>query len=78
VWGARTLYVYLLHGPIVWTLRETGGAEWIGTFGVPGVFALIAFGIALTLVLSMAWVSRVCRPVIEPRLEWLFSREVRR
>lgn len=78
LWGARTLYVYLLHGPIIWALRETGGAEWIGSFGVPGVLALIACGIALTVVLSMAWVSTLCRPVIEPRLEWLFSREARR
>ncbi|MGK0721732.1 acyltransferase family protein [Leucobacter sp. W1478] len=78
VWGARTLYVYLLHGPIVWVLRGSGAAEWIGSFGVPGAVALIAFGVALAAVLSMAWVSRLFRPVIEPRLEWLFPREVAR
>lgn len=75
VWGARTLYVYLLHGPIVWALRESGAIDWLGDFGAPGVLAVFAGGVALALVLSMGWVSRLFRPVIEPRFEWLTSRE---
>ncbi len=75
VWGARTLYVYLLHAPIIWTLRQTGAVEWMGGFGVPGVLLALAVGAVIAVVLSMTWVTRVFRPVIEPRLEWLYSRE---
>ena len=75
VWGTRTLYVYLLHGPIVSYLRASGAVEWFGGFGGAGVVMLIGVGVAITLVLSLGWVSKVFRPVIEPRLDVLFSRE---
>ncbi len=74
VWGTRTLYVYLLHGPIVWTLRETGAVAWFGDFDEGGVLMLVAVGLAITLVLSMTWVSRFFRPLIEPRLTRLYAR----
>lgn len=75
VWGTRTLYVYLLHGPIVSYLRASGAVEWFGGFGGAGVVMLVGVGVAITLVLSLGWVSKVFRPVIEPRLDVLFSRE---
>ena len=75
VWGTRTLYVYLLHGPIVSYLRASGAVEWFGGFGGAGVVMLIGVGVAITLVLSLGWVSKAFRPVIEPRLDVLFSRE---
>lgn len=74
-WGARTLYVYLLHGPIVALLRGTGAVEWMGSFGVPGVLLILAAGAAIGVVLSMTWVTRVFRVVIEPRLDWLYARD---
>lgn len=73
VWGSRTLYVYLLHAPIIWVLRRTGAVEWLGGFGVPGVALVLAIGAAIAIVLSMAWVTRVFRPFIEPRLTWLYA-----
>lgn len=76
VWGTRTLYVYLLHGPIVAYLRASGAVEWFGGFGAAGVVMLIAVGIAITLVLSLGWAARLFRPVIEPRLEAFFARDV--
>lgn len=78
VWGTRTLYVYLLHGPIVSWLRASGAVDWLGGFGgfgELGVALLIAVGVIITLVLSMGWVSRVFRPVIEPRLDTLYAKE---
>lgn len=75
VWGTRTLYVYLLHGPIIAWMRASGTVDWFGQFGAWGVAMLIAVGIVITAVLSTSWVARVFRPVIEPRFELLFSRE---
>jgi fucose 4-O-acetylase-like acetyltransferase len=74
VWGTRTLYVYLLHGPIVAYLRASGAVDWFGQFGGAGVVMLVAVGVALTVVLSLSWVSKLTRPVIEPRLDFLFAR----
>ena len=59
VWGTRTLYVYLLHGLIVQLLRGTGVVDWFGELGSAGVLMLIGLGIAVTLVLSMSWVTKV-------------------
>ena len=75
VWGTRTLYVYLLHGLIVQLLRGTGVVAWFGGFGDAGVLMLIGLGIAVTLVLSMSWVTKVFRPVIEPKLTALFEKD---
>lgn len=74
VWGTRTLYVYLLHGPIIWTMRETGAVDRIAALGDAGVLLLIAIGVAITLVLSMTWVTKVFRPVVEPKFDALFAR----
>lgn len=73
VWGTRTLFVYLLHGPIIQLLRGTGAVDWMNTFGVAGMVMIVAVGLAIAIVLSMSWVSRLFRPVIEPRLNWLFG-----
>lgn len=74
IWGSRTLYVYLLHGPIIWVLRGTGVVDWFGGFGASGVVGLIAVGLAITIVLSLGWVSKVFRPVIEPKFDALYAR----
>lgn len=75
VWGTRTLYVYLLHGPIIWFMRQSGVIDWFGDFGVGGVAMLVGVGIAIAVVLSLSWVSKVFRPVIEPKFDALYSRE---
>lgn len=73
VWGTRTLYVYLLHGPIISWMRASGVVEWFGQFGAGGVVALLGIGLAIAVVLSMTWVTKVFWPVIEPRIDRLFS-----
>lgn len=75
LWGTRTLYVYLLHGPIVWTLRKTGVIDAIGAFGAPGLLLLVALGIGVAVLLSTRWVARVFRLLIEPPIGWMLARE---
>ncbi len=72
VWGARTLYVYLLHGVIVWVLREVGFVDTVGALGWLGIVVLAAVAAALAALLSMRWVSTVFRPIVEPRIDWIF------
>lgn len=73
-WGARTLYVYLLHGPIIWGMREAGVVEWAESFGTPGLIGLMVCAVALAVALSATWVTRVFRPVVEPSLDWLLKK----
>lgn len=75
IWGARTLYVYLLHAPVVAALRGSGAVEWMGSFGTPGVLLILGVGIALAILLSMTWVTKAFRFVIEPRLDLLYARD---
>lgn len=74
VWGTRTLYLYLLHGFVVYALRHYGVIDVIGTFGAAGTLLLIAMGAALSALLSMAWVQKLTRPIIEPNIEWMFRK----
>lgn len=67
-WGARTLYVYLLHAPIVWVMRQTGVVDAFAQWGPTGVIALTLMGLAITAALSTYWVARVTRVLIEPNL----------
>lgn len=73
VWGTRTLYVYLLHGPIVYWMRESGFVDWVGELGAGGIWVMLSIGLAITVVLSLSWVAKVFRPVIEPKLDMLFT-----
>lgn len=74
-WGTRTLFVYLLHGPIIYLLRESGVIGWFGDLGELGLLALVVGGIGLAILLSMQWVSRVTRPIIEPRFDGILVRD---
>ncbi|WP_243385465.1 acyltransferase family protein [Bacillus kexueae] len=62
-WGARTFYVYLLHGFIIQAFRASD-LEHVSLFAHNLFFtAIIAF--AITLVLSSNWVYRFAKPLIE-------------
>lgn len=71
VWGSRTLYVYLLHGPIVYWLRGTGALDWIEALGPVGIPLIVLLGIGIAMLLSTTLVTRILKPVIEPSLAWL-------
>jgi fucose 4-O-acetylase-like acetyltransferase len=71
--GGATMYIYLLHTFLLYPLRETGVLEgeqpwWV----LPGMI-LLCIGIAL--LLSQRFIKRIFRPVVEPRVKWLFRRE---
>lgn len=72
--GKATMYVYLLHSFVLYPLRESGfltgehaSASWL--------VLMIVASAATSLVLSSRVVRRVFRPIIEPRVDWLFARE---
>lgn len=73
VWGTRTLYLYLLHGFVVYALRHYGVIDAIGTLGTLGTFLLIAMGAGLSMLLSMRWAQKLTRPLIEPNIEWMLA-----
>ncbi|QIM17301.1 acyltransferase family protein [Leucobacter insecticola] len=78
VWGSRTLFVYLLHGPVVWVLRETGSIAAINSLTIGpisvGVPVMILGAVVLTMLLSMTWVTRAFKPIIEPSVDWMLQR----
>ena len=74
VWGTRTLYLYLLHGFVVYALRHYGVIDVIGELGVLGTFILITMGVALSMLLSMAWVQKLTRPIVEPNISWMLAK----
>ena len=73
-WGAQTLSVYLLHGPIVWALRQFGVIDAIGALGVSGIAILIAAAIVLTIILASRPIARLVGLITTPRIGWLFTR----
>lgn len=71
--GRGTMYVYLLHSFLIYPLRggdllrgEHASASWL--------VLMIVAGVAISLVLSSQVVRRLFRPIIEPRVDWLFAR----
>lgn len=71
--GAATLYIYLLHTFFLYPLREGGVLDgpkpwWV----LPG---MILVSVALSIVLSQPIVSRLARPLVEPRARWMFRKQ---
>ncbi len=72
--GTATLYVYLLHTFALYPIRESGvlGGE---NSGWPWLVGMIVLAIVIAVVLSTPFVRRIARPLVEPRVDWLFRRE---
>ncbi|MFJ6212704.1 acyltransferase family protein [Streptomyces sp. NPDC092296] len=72
--GSRSLYAYLLHPFVTYggTLLHWWSPEFWWTPLGEIVLTVIAFSLAT--ILSLGFVQRVLRPVLEPRLPWLFAR----
>ncbi|TPW75945.1 acyltransferase family protein [Schumannella soli] len=76
--GQATMYIYLLHSFVLYPIRETGilkdehaSATWLLT--------MVLASVAIAVVLASPLVQRVFRPIIEPRVDWLFvERDLRR
>ncbi|MGX1194353.1 acyltransferase family protein [Metabacillus sp. SLBN-84] len=62
-WGTRTFYVYLLHGFIVRSLRNSEALEWLKDY--QSVTLIVILSILLTFILSTNAVKTVTQPIIE-------------
>ncbi|WP_029068401.1 acyltransferase family protein [Jonesia quinghaiensis] len=72
--GQRSLYIYLLHGIVLWPMRYTDlPPAWLGT--TTGNITVIIGSILLAMLLGSRPVVAVVRPLVEPRVGWLFDRE---
>ena len=74
--GAGTMYVYLLHSFVLYPLRQSGFLA--DRTELPWVIATIAFSVLLAVVLATPVVRRVFRPLVQPKLDWLFHPAVHR
>lgn len=68
--GAATMYIYLLHTFVLYPLREMGMLD--GPQPVWVLPAMIALSVLISIVLSLPGLRRLFRPLVEPRLRWLF------
>ncbi|MBM7586601.1 fucose 4-O-acetylase-like acetyltransferase [Bacillus pakistanensis] len=62
-WGTSTLYVYLLHGFIVRTFRESEVQNYFHT--TESIILLLAVSLLLTIVLSTRLFTSITQPIIE-------------
>ncbi|MDJ0346714.1 hypothetical protein QMK19_37600 [Streptomyces sp. H10-C2] len=73
--GAGTMYAFLLHTFIHHALAYAGAYDNAFWHGTAGQAVLTAGSTALALVPCTAPVRRILRPLVEPRMDWLFRRE---
>ncbi len=73
--GAATMSVYLLHTFVLYPIRESGvlageHSAW------PYVLLMVAVACAVSLFLAQPFVRRAMRWLLEPKVDWLFRRDV--
>ncbi|MFE0101091.1 acyltransferase family protein [Streptomyces sp. NPDC059009] len=71
--GAATMYPYLLHGLLVRAAEAAGLYPSLQALGLTGQVLLSVVVVVLVVVLSSAPVRRLFRPLVEPRLPFLFT-----
>ena len=69
--GRRTIYPYVLHTFVYYGLFLT--VLYDKTWDLYKVLALIGISIASYLIFSTRFVARIARPLIEPKLKFLFK-----
>ncbi|HEX6446324.1 MAG TPA: acyltransferase family protein [Streptosporangiales bacterium] len=72
--GAATLYVYLLHRYPRKALAWSGVYDIHFLHTLAGAAVVIGGALVVTLVLASPPVVRLFRPIVEPKLNWLFRR----
>jgi fucose 4-O-acetylase-like acetyltransferase len=70
--GQATMYVYLLHTFVLYPLRENGFLD--GERPLWFIVLVVVGAVALTAALSTSFIRRIFRPLVEPRVAWLFAR----
>ncbi|HWH98574.1 MAG TPA: fucose 4-O-acetylase, partial [Pseudolysinimonas sp.] len=70
--GQATMYVYLLHTFVLYPLRESGVLR--GEHASGGwLIGMVLASIAISFALASPLVRRVFRPLVEPKLRWLYG-----
>ncbi|RAP77267.1 acyltransferase family protein [Paenibacillus montanisoli] len=70
--GIRTMYPFLLHGFVLKIMVHLGIYRHIDTWA--DQLLLILFAVALTVILSMKWVEKVCGVIFKPNLSFLYKK----
>ncbi|UCM88045.1 acyltransferase family protein [Streptomyces marincola] len=69
--GTGGMYIYLLHPLVIRPYLRWVGVDWVNTPLEQA--ATLAMAVALAAVLGSAPVRALARPVVQPRLDWLFG-----
>lgn len=68
--GTRTMYIYLLHSLILYPIRQSGLLDHTSSVWV--LVGMVVLSLAIASVLGLPIVQRIFRPLVEPKLGWLF------
>ncbi|SCK43965.1 Fucose 4-O-acetylase [Streptomyces sp. WMMB 714] len=71
--GAGGLFIYLLHPLVLRALFHFVGLGWVGPWYEQ--LAVAAFGCVLAAALASPPVRRLARPLVQPRMTWLYAPE---
>jgi fucose 4-O-acetylase-like acetyltransferase len=69
--GRATMYVYLLHSFILFPLRETGVLQGENS-DATGLVSVVLCCVAISIALASPLIRTIFRPLVEPRVLWLF------
>ncbi|MDX2649751.1 acyltransferase family protein [Streptomyces sp. PA03-1a] len=73
--GSGGLYIYLFHPLLIRAMRRSIGTDWVGPWHEQ--LALVVMAVLATALLASKPVRWLTRPLIQPRLAWLFTAEAR-
>lgn len=69
-WGARSIYVYLLHG---FFIRAYSGLNWHDHLSGAALYlSVTAMSVLLAVFLSSKWVMAATHPLVQPKVHWIF------
>jgi fucose 4-O-acetylase-like acetyltransferase len=71
--GAGGMYIYILHPLVLRVYQRHWGYDWVGPWY--DQIALVLMAVALGATLASPPVRRLTKPVVQPRLPWLFRPE---
>jgi fucose 4-O-acetylase-like acetyltransferase len=70
--GQATLYIYLLHSFVLYPIRESSWFQ--GNTSLWVLVAAVGVSAALPFLLGSPFVRKTVRPLVEPRMDWLFRK----
>ena len=74
--GSRSLYVYLLHG---FFIKFYDALDVDDKFAGPTLYIVATIAaIGLTFFLSSRWVQNLFRPLVQPKMDWIFHKQEQR